>query len=216
MSTDAGGYGTPETRRRILEAAWGLIEERGAEVRVADVAARAGVSRQAVYLHFEDRTGLLVALVTHMDATIGIDQLLAPVFDAPTGVDALERLVAALATAAPSIDAVALVLETGQHQDVALATAFRDRMARRRATHGMVVQRLAAEGRLAQGWTIEAATDLCYAVTMPALWRELTQELDWTEQQYLEHVTRLLRDSLVTDAGTFTASSKPREPTASE
>lgn len=207
-STDAAEYGSPETRRRILEAAWELIEERGAEVRVADVADRAEVSRQAVYLHFGDRTGLLVALMEHMDATIGVEDLLAPVFEAATGVDALERLVAALAGAAPKIDAVALVLETGQHQDVALATAFRNRMARRRATHGMVVQRLADEGRLARGWTIETATDLSHAVTMPALWRELTHELDWTQQQYLQHVTRLLRDTLVTDADAFAASKK--------
>lgn len=96
---------------------------------------------------------------------------------------------------------------------MALATAFRNRMARRRATHEMVIQRLADEGRLAGGWTIETATDLAHAVTMPAVWRELTQELDWT-QQYLQHVTRLLRDSLVTDAEASTASSRPRDPIA--
>ena len=154
--------------------------------------------------------------MAHMDIEIGIEQLLAPVFAAPTGVDALERLVAALAAAAPRIDAVALVLDAGQYQDVALTTAFRNRMARRRTPHGMVVQRLAAEGRLAQGWTIEAPTDSCYAVTMPALWRELTQELNWTAQEYLQHVTRLLRDSLVTNADASSASSRPRDSTAPE
>jgi hypothetical protein len=40
--------------------------------------------------------------------------------------------------------------------------------------HGLVVQRLAAEGRLAAGWTVSAATDLLHAMLMPGVWRELS------------------------------------------
>ena len=38
-----------------------------ASLTMAEVAAQAGVSRQAVYLHFTDRTALLVALMRHVD-----------------------------------------------------------------------------------------------------------------------------------------------------
>jgi AcrR family transcriptional regulator len=201
MVSSAGSpYGDPATRRRILDAAWELVEERGAAVRVADVAARADVSRQAVYLHCGDRTGLLLALVAYMDERVGVGDLLAPVFEAATAVEALDRLVVALAAAAPRIDAVARVLEGAREQDVALRAAFRNRMARRHATHRAVVQRLDDEGRLADGWTVDAAADLFHAIAMPATWRELTHEHGWSQQDYVSHLTRLLHDSFVTAA----------------
>ena len=38
-------YGDPETRRRILQATWELLEQQGAGVKLVDVADRAGVTR---------------------------------------------------------------------------------------------------------------------------------------------------------------------------
>jgi AcrR family transcriptional regulator len=60
--------GDPSTRRRILVAALDLITRHGgADVSLADLARAAHVSRQALYLHFTDRSALLVALVRHAD-----------------------------------------------------------------------------------------------------------------------------------------------------
>ncbi|MCB0952277.1 MAG: helix-turn-helix transcriptional regulator, partial [Microthrixaceae bacterium] len=84
MSTTVG-YGDPETRNRILEAAWSLLAEHGAQIKLADVAARASVSRQALYLHFGDRAGLLVALVNHMDESLDLGESLVEVYSAPDG-----------------------------------------------------------------------------------------------------------------------------------
>ena len=48
-----------ETRTRILKAAWTLLEaSRGRGVKMGDIASAAGVSRQAVYLHFATRADL--------------------------------------------------------------------------------------------------------------------------------------------------------------
>ncbi|MFN2487225.1 MAG: TetR/AcrR family transcriptional regulator, partial [Acidimicrobiia bacterium] len=80
MSSAEPSYGDPETRRRILQATWKLIEELGPSIRLIDAADRAGVSRQAVYLHFGDRAGLLLALVQHIPETLGFQELLARVF----------------------------------------------------------------------------------------------------------------------------------------
>ena len=56
----------------MLEAARALLEERSAQaVKLEDVASRAGVSRQSVYLHFGSRAGLLLALVAHVEASRG-------------------------------------------------------------------------------------------------------------------------------------------------
>ena len=59
-----------DTRERILAATWKLMEEsRDLQVRIADIAAAAGVSRQAVYLHFGNRPNLLLAAVQYRDQT---------------------------------------------------------------------------------------------------------------------------------------------------
>ena len=70
MSSDAPKYGDPQTRARILDVTQQLIAARGSNLTLSEVADAAAVSRQALYLHFGDRTGLLVALVNHMDSTL--------------------------------------------------------------------------------------------------------------------------------------------------
>ena len=60
-----------DTKTRILETAWTLVNERGIGVGVGEIAAAAGVSRQLVYVHFTSRAGLLVAMARHQDARSG-------------------------------------------------------------------------------------------------------------------------------------------------
>jgi AcrR family transcriptional regulator len=199
VSSTESSYGDPETRRQILQATWELIEEGGPNIKLIDAAARAGVSRQAVYLHFGDRAGLLLALVHYMPEALGFPELLAHVFDAPTGVESLERAVELHSTYTAKIDSVAQVLETAQYHDDDLGAAWRNRMDASRAAHRAIIQRIADEGRLAEGWTVGTAADLFYTITMNGPWRELIRELGWTPEQYAESVNRLLRRSLLTE-----------------
>lgn len=199
MSSVEPTYGDPQTRHRILEATWELIEEGGSGVRLVDAADRAGVSRQTVYLHFGDRAGLLLALVEYMPESLGFQQLLAHVFDAPTGAEAMERAVELHSSYHSKIDSVAQVLEAAQYEDEDLGAAWRNRMDASRAAHRAIIQRIADEGHLADGWTVDTAGDLFYTMTMNGPWRELTRELGWTPEQYAENITRLLRRSLLTE-----------------
>lgn len=196
-SEEPGAYGDAETRRRILEATWKIIEEHGSSVRLVDVADKAGVSRQAIYLHFGDRAGLLLALVQYMPQTLGFQERLSHVLSAPTGAEMLKRAVELHSTYHARIDSVAQVLEAAQYRDDALGAAWRDRMNRSRAVHRAIVQRIADDGDLAEGWTVDEAGDLFYTVTMQGPWRELTQEIGWTPRRYAENVTRLLLSSFV-------------------
>ena len=198
MSSDPVVYGDPDTRRRILQAAWELLEQQDSGVRLVDVADRAGVSRQAVYLHFGDRSGLLVALVDFIDVSLGAVQLRAHIHGAATGVESLQRWIETMSWYTAKIDRVTQVLETSQYQDEALAAAWRDRMGRRQMHIRSIVERIAAAGHLAEGWSVEAVVDLIYVVTMPGPWRELTRELGWTGEQYTQNLTRLIRSALLT------------------
>jgi AcrR family transcriptional regulator len=211
MSSAERAYGDPDTRRRILLATWEVIEEIGADIRISDVAERAGVSRQAIYLHFGDRASLLLALVAFMPETLGFQELLANVFAAESGVEMLRRAVALHSTYSAKIDSVARVLEAAQYQDAALGAAWRDRMKRSRTAHRAIIERIAAEGQLAEGWTVDEAADLFYTITMQGPWRELTRELGWSPEQYAERMASLLLDSLVNNGrGESSAPSRDR------
>lgn len=195
--SSASPYGDPETRQRILTEAWELLEKRSSEVTLAEVAERAGVSRQALYLHFGDRSGLFVALVDYVDESFGSADIRSHVFGAPTGVETLHRWVEAMSWYTGKIDRLTQIMEWNQYDDAALAAGWRNRMDRRQALMLGVVERIADEGQLADGWTNAEAADLIYIVTMPGPWRELTRELDWTEDEYKERVWRLLERALL-------------------
>lgn len=197
MSTRAAAYGDPSTRKRILDAAWGLLEERGSGVRIADIADRAGVSRQAVYLHFGDRVSLFVAVADHIDVTFGRDRLREHVFGAATGVESLHRWIETMSWYTARIDPVNSVLERAGDSDEALAAAWRDRMTGRRGHVRRIIDRIAGDGQLATGWTAEAASDLVFAVTLPGPWRALTVALGWSTERYAAEITNMLDSAIV-------------------
>ena len=154
-------------------------------------------SRVGGYLHFRDRSGLLVALVDYIDLTLGAVKLRAHVHGAPTGVESLERWIETMSWYTAKIDKVAQVAESTQYEDEALAAAWRDRMNRRLDHLQSITRRIAAEGRLAEGWTPRTAAELIHVVTMPGPWRELTREVEWTPETYVKHVGEMLRRSLL-------------------
>jgi AcrR family transcriptional regulator len=196
-SAGARGYGDPETRRRILEVTRELLVERGSGLRLQEVAERAGVSRQALYLHFGDRRGLILALVRHMDETLELGELLAHVYAAEDGPQLLERAMRLNSEFWAKVAPVASVLIGSQKEDDALRAAWRDRMAYRRGTFRRMADRLDELGELAPCWNVEGASDLLYAVTHFDSWRELTVELGWSDDHYVETMTGLLRRALL-------------------
>jgi len=197
VSTDSASYGDPGTRDRILDATWELVTEQGARFKLADVATRGSVSRQAIYLHFGDRAGLLVALVQHMDETLDLAESLAHVHTADDGATLLEAAMRLNTTFWAKVSPVAQVLEAAQHDDEALGAAWRDRMRFRYATFRAMIEALAERGELDGGWRIEDAAATLYAVAHFDTWRELVIELEWSDDLYVESMTRLLRRALL-------------------
>src|SRR6266540_4878928 len=81
-------------RIAILDAARRLFEKKDfIAVTLEEVAREAGVSRQAVYVNFGSRAGLLVALAGHVDEIGRLQAKIAKVLESPTAVSALEALV---------------------------------------------------------------------------------------------------------------------------
>ena len=198
MSSEWGrDYGDPETRKRIIEVTRQLLVEHGSGLRLQEVAAQAGVSRQALYLHFGDRQGLILALVREMDATLQLADLLAHVYAAENGGQLLERAMRLSTDFWRKVAPVAGVLVGSQ--DDALRAAWRDRMTFRRGTFRRMAERLDEMGELASSWSVDDASALLYAVTHFDSWRELTEELSWSDDHYVEAMGSLLGRALLGD-----------------
>jgi AcrR family transcriptional regulator len=158
---------------RILDAALACLRNSGS-LTMAQVAEKAGLSRQAVYLHFPGREALLAAVQAR--------QLPAPDLDAaPSARAALALLVGAQAQMDPALAALA------EAPDAAAA-----RLARCRA----VALRFQAEGALAPQLSPDAAADLLWSLTGPRLWQELVSGRGWSADRYRTHVTYLAAGAL--------------------
>ncbi len=186
------------TETSILDAARQLLETRGYHGIGLDAIARAaGVSRQAVYLHFGSKAGLLLALVDHVDAREGLAERTERIRTATSGTAMLEALVAHIAEFTPLVHRIATVLDTARRTDPDAEAAWQSRMAKRYAAQRRLAERLAEEGRLAAGWSVEAATDLVWTLTSIRVWEDLVIERGWSKQRYVGHVTDVLRGALV-------------------
>ncbi len=193
MSTDRAN-----TRAAILDAARRLLEERGYHGIGLDAIGReAGVSRQAVYLHFQSKAGLLLALVEHVDVQHDLAASLAQTRSAPDGPSMLDALVEHIASYTPLIHRIATVLDTARRTDPDAEGAWQNRMADRRASQRRLVARLAQDGQLARGWSVESATDLIWALTSIRVWEDLVIDRGWPRTRYIRHLRRVLRASLL-------------------
>jgi AcrR family transcriptional regulator len=189
-----------DTRERILECAFELVRERGAPaVTVGEIARAAGVSRQLVYFHFANRAGLLVAMARHHDVRSGFTERTRAAAALPAA-EALEALLDSWHAYVPDILPVAQVLEAAVITGEDGADAWRDRMGALRETFRAAVDRLAADGRLADGWTVDDAADWAWARCQPSVWRHIVGERGWAPEAYARRTTASILAELVAPA----------------
>jgi AcrR family transcriptional regulator len=161
-------------RIRILDAARDLVAQRGAGISMADVARAAGVSRQAVYLHFHSRASLFVAVVRHMDEQDGIRVRCEAALAHHDPVQALEGFLREWLRYAEKIHVVASALLASRHDDPDAMSAWNNRMEELRAGFRHATGRLADAGRLRAGLERASAADLAWALTSIPVWEQLT------------------------------------------
>ncbi len=194
MSSDE----SEKTRTRILGAAWRLMEERrGQGVRMSDVAGAAGVSRQAVYLHFASRAELMVATARYGDEVKGLEERRRRFQAAATGVERLEAYVEFWGGYIPEIYGIARALLAARETDEAVAAAWDDRMGAVRASCRETVEALHRDGMLAPEWSPDEATDLLWTMLSIRNWEHLTSECGWSPNQYVCRMKRLAKRAFV-------------------
>jgi AcrR family transcriptional regulator len=187
-----------ETRNRILDTTWRLLEANpGHAVRMSDIAAAAGISRQAVYLHFPKRAELLIATTRYIDDVKDVDARLAASRSATNGLDRLDAFIEAWGNYIPEIFAVAKALAAMKDTDQEADLAWKDRMQAVRHGCQAAVKALARDGLLISGLTTRQATDLLWTWLSVRNWEQLTDECGWSQKQYIRFLKASARRMLV-------------------
>jgi len=188
-----------DTRTRILETARRLLEERGYYgVGVDEIAKAAGVSRQAVYLHFSSKGKLLLATARHIDATGELPKLLEHVFAAPDALTALDRAVDLHLAYDTKILRFALLFESARRTEKDADLAWRDRQKARHAFFRKLVEWLKRDGVLARDLTLAEAVDLWWTLQSHQMLEQLVSQRGWSRERYGRGLKRLLRRALTT------------------
>jgi AcrR family transcriptional regulator len=185
-----------DTRTRLLEAAWQAVLADGVgSLTLREVAERADVSRQAVYLHFQNRAGLLTAMARHQDVASGFADRVAltTTLEPRAAFDALLRAwfdyLPEILPAARALEAAAITGDEG-------AVAFDDRM---RDWHQVIrasVRRLATVGVLLPGWSADAAADWVWSRVHPSTWERLVTERCWSRRRFEQRTLASLHSDL--------------------
>ena len=188
------------TRAAVLDATRALLEERGTEsLTMAAVAARAGVSRRTVYMHFASRAELLTGLFGYVSEQEGLEGSLAPVWRAPDAAAALDEWAGHLARFHPRILAVARAIQRVRHVDPDAARHWQLVEADQRACCERLAARLASERRLAPPWTVRTAADMLWALMSFELLEDLLVDRGWSPRRFRDHLAALLRSTFLAD-----------------
>lgn len=160
---------------------------------MSDVADEAGLSRQAVYLHFGSRADLMVATARYGDEVRGLDERLRRYRAAASGVDRLEAYVEFWGRYVPEIYGIARAMMAARENDEAVAAAWDDRMGVVREACRGIVEQLHRDGMLAPEWSIEEAADLLWTMLSIRNWESLTLECGWSTGQYVGRMQELTK-----------------------
>ena len=187
-----------DTRTKILAATWRLMEEgHGHEVRMSDIAAAVGISRQAVYLYFSTRTELMVETTHYVDEVRGLKGRLQRFEAATTGVETLAAFVEFWGNYLPEIYGLAKALLAVRETDEAAAVAWNDRMTSVRSGCRETIEALERDGMLAPGWSQGEAIDFFWMMLSVHNWEQLTKGCGWSTSQYIDRMQTLLKCTFV-------------------
>lgn len=186
-----------DTRARILDCTWNLLESGDKKVRMTDIAKAVGISRQALYLHFPTRAELLIATTRHIDSLKKVDARLADSRAATSGRDRLAFFIKAWGGYIPEIHGLSVALRSMRDSDAEAAAAWDDRM--RAVRHGCAaaVEALAADKMLRPDLNNEVATDLLWTLLSVENWERLVRDCGWSQTDYESQIKRLAEAALL-------------------
>lgn len=183
---------------RILEAAYALIQQGAPRASMAEIAQAAGISRQALYMHYANRETLLFALNQYLAQRFDFAESLQLINEAPDGIESLRASAAFQARLYPQVWAVVRALESAQGDDEEARRVWQAQLRSDLDSCALTVKRLRREKLLRPELDVATATDLLWALTSIPLWEELVLQRGWSAKRYEKHVAALLIATLTT------------------
>ena len=188
------------TKSRILDVTWNLLENGDKTVRMSDIAKAAGISRQALYLHFPNRAELLVATTRHIDVVKNVDARLERSRSATSGVERLHAFIEGWGGYIPQIHGMSVALRAMRSTDKEAAAAWNDRMKAVRHGCEAAVQAISQDGSLTRDLTEEAATDLLWTLLSVENWERLIRDCGWTQSAYEKTIKQTAEAALLSQS----------------
>jgi AcrR family transcriptional regulator len=204
------------TRRRILDAAYELLVERGpTAVTMRDVATHAGVSPETVYKAFRSKAVLIKEVY---DVTLAGDDEPIPmierpeiqaVFAASGPADKLARYAfAARRVSERTGPLLAKLLAAARGGDAELSQFRETTNQERLAGASAVVRHLADTGGLRSDVSLERARDVVWTLISPEVYELLVIDRGWSADEYEGWLSRALADALAPAASPYQLSEK--------
>jgi AcrR family transcriptional regulator len=185
------------TKTRILEATWHLMEQSRGQVSMAEIAKAAGISRQGVYLHFATRTELMIATTLYVDEVKGLNERLKQFQSATTAIELLETCVEVWGNYIPEIYGLAKALMRTRETDEATAAAWNGSMGCLRDVCRETIEALDREGILVPEWPQKEAIEMFCTLISINNWEQLTIEYGWSNDKYISRMKTLLKQTFV-------------------
>lgn len=195
MLDSMSSAGRPDTRKAILEAARVVFEEEGYFGTALDaVARRAGVSRQAIYLHFDSKADLLTALHLYIYETDVVPALERhPVWTAPTALAGLDASIAVDAEVAAKVWKIHEALTVARRHHPEVEETLRPREEERYQEFVRLGRWLKKEGMLPPKMSVPTFADMLWGLGSLGTFRNLVIDRGWSVDRWARWVRDTIR-----------------------
>ncbi len=186
-----------DTKTAILDAARALFEAEGYHaVGLEAVAKEAGVSRQAIYLHFDSKASLLSALHKRVNEQ-DVEPEMRTVWKCTNGLAALDAFVAATAVVVPKIIGIFNTLDVIRSVEPVVQTTWKAPKEGRYADCLRMANWLRDDGLLAEGLSIRTAADILFTVVSVRAYESFVMACGWSSRRWTTWTREVLRTQLL-------------------
>ncbi len=184
-----------ETHARVIQAARELLSQSGYHgASVDEIAEKAGVSRQTIYVQFGTKRRVLEALAKHIERESYGRDMVEGAQDSPNPAATIRNGIKdQLAFFAANADLLRTFKAQAAH-DPDFRDVWEDRRRERLDVIHMMLTQLEGEGRLQAGWTIDQASDWLWSLTNFERYDELVVERGWPIDRLVERLRGAVDD----------------------
>lgn len=188
------------TRAALMAAARQILEMDGFDaLTMSALAQEAGVTRRAVYLHFESRADVVDGLFDYIAESEGLHESVSRVWAAEDSVAALDEWARHFTRYHSHVLPVDRAVQRVRRDDIDAREHRRKVLEAKSTNCRRIAEWLEREGRLAEPWTAATATDMLLALATSDVLETLIADRRWSKRQFAEHYAALLRRTFVTN-----------------